>query len=107
MVAVLSKKIKEQFGYLGLFLSISAWGILALLVTLIYPVNPTPQSQLKKLNKSKQSHVVEADDANMNDLSQEKQDHQQQIEIAKLWYKFNHTWLPVLRHSSSILQILT
>ena len=48
MVATLSAEIKQEFGYLGLFLIISAWGIVALLATLIYPKNPSPLKAKKK-----------------------------------------------------------
>lgn len=48
MVATFSKTIKEEFGYLGLFLIISAWGIVSLLATLLYPKNPSPAKLLKK-----------------------------------------------------------
>ena len=41
-VAALSKGIKEQYGYMGLFVIISAWGIVALVATLMYPKNPSP-----------------------------------------------------------------
>merc|ERR1711997_782289 len=41
-VAVLSKSIVEEYGYKGLFLIISAWGVVALLASLIYPRNPSP-----------------------------------------------------------------
>ena len=50
MVAALSKEIKQRFGYLGLFTIISAWGILSLLATLMYPKNPSPSK--KKQEKS-------------------------------------------------------
>ena len=49
-VAALSKSIKEKFGYQGLFLIISAWGIVALLATLMYPRNPSPLSRKNKKN---------------------------------------------------------
>ena len=39
----MSKKIKESYGYLGLFLIISVWGILALTATFFYPLRPSPQ----------------------------------------------------------------
>jgi hypothetical protein len=42
-VATMSKKIKENYGYLGLFLIISVWGILALTATLFYPLRPSPE----------------------------------------------------------------
>ena len=41
-VAVLSKSIVEEYGYKGLFLIISAWGVVALLASLMYPRNPSP-----------------------------------------------------------------
>lgn len=41
-VAALSKGIKEKYGYMGLFVIISAWGIVALVATLMYPKNPSP-----------------------------------------------------------------
>jgi hypothetical protein len=47
-VAALSKGIKEQYGYMGLFVIISAWGIVALIATLMYPKNPSP---LRLINK--------------------------------------------------------
>lgn len=59
MVATFSKTIKEEFGYLGLFLIISAWGIVSLLATLLYPRNPSPSKILK--NKAEQE-AVEAED---------------------------------------------
>jgi hypothetical protein len=49
MVAALSKRIKQEFGYLGLFLIISAWGILALIATLLYPKNPSPKPRMKNI----------------------------------------------------------
>lgn len=52
MVAALSKEIKERFGYLGLFLIISAWGILALGATCLFPRNPSPKLFLQQ-NKFK------------------------------------------------------
>ena len=42
-VATMSKKIKEAYGYLGLFLIISVWGILALTATFFYPLRPSPE----------------------------------------------------------------
>merc|ERR1719427_850299 len=42
MVATMSKAIKEQFGWLGLFLIVSAWGFVALLATAFYPYKPSP-----------------------------------------------------------------
>ena len=50
MVAALSKEIKQEFGYLGLFLIISAWGLVSLTATLMYPKNPSPSK--KKLQKT-------------------------------------------------------
>ena len=41
-VAALSKGIKEKYGYMGLFVIISIWGIVALVATLMYPKNPSP-----------------------------------------------------------------
>ena len=55
MVAAMSKEIKQEFGYLGLFLIISAWGAVALLATLIYPKNPSPISIKKKKSKKKKT----------------------------------------------------
>ena len=52
MVAALSKEIKQEFGYLGLFLIISAWGLVALLATALYPQNPSPKSNKLKLTKN-------------------------------------------------------
>ena len=48
MVATLSSTLKEKFGYLGLFLTISVWGIVALIATLLYPKSPSPNRSLKK-----------------------------------------------------------
>jgi len=42
MVATMSKAIKEQFGWLGLFVIVSAWGFVALLATWFYPYKPRP-----------------------------------------------------------------
>ena len=42
MVATFSKYLQENYGYLGLFLIVSSWGIVALVATLLYPKNPTP-----------------------------------------------------------------
>ena len=56
MVAALSKEIKQRFGYLGLFTIISAWGLLSLLATLLYPKNPSPSK--KKLQKLEQKPVT-------------------------------------------------
>merc|ERR1719402_1962785 len=42
MVATMSKVIKERFGWLGLFLIVSAWGFVALTATLLYPYRPRP-----------------------------------------------------------------
>jgi len=42
MVATMSKVIKERFGWLGLFLIVSAWGFVALTATLFYPYRPRP-----------------------------------------------------------------
>eukprot|EP00096_Caligus_rogercresseyi_P010593 TRINITY_DN3921_c0_g1_i1.p1 TRINITY_DN3921_c0_g1~~TRINITY_DN3921_c0_g1_i1.p1 ORF type:complete len:515 (-),score=134.49 TRINITY_DN3921_c0_g1_i1:75-1619(-) len=44
MVAALSKTIRENFGYLGLFLSVSIFGIAAFIITQFYPRHPTPKS---------------------------------------------------------------
>ena len=44
----MSKKIKESYGYLGLFLIISVWGILALVATFFYPLRPSPQKIKKR-----------------------------------------------------------
>ena len=52
MVAALSKEIKQEFGYLGLFLIISAWGLVALLATALYPQNPSPKSNKLKLTEN-------------------------------------------------------
>ena len=56
---------KEKYGYMGLFVIISAWGIVALVATLLYPKNPSPlrmknkqaaesscQGKAKKLEKT-------------------------------------------------------
>ena len=59
MVAVLSKEIKQEFGYLGLFLIISAWGIVSLLATLLYPKNPKPEKYLKKMDSNYEDPVIE------------------------------------------------
>lgn len=48
MVATLSSTLKEKFGYAGLFLTISVWGIVALIATLLYPKSPSPNRSLKK-----------------------------------------------------------
>ena len=48
MVATLSTTLKEKFGYLGLFLTISVWGIVALVATLLYPKSPDPCRSFKK-----------------------------------------------------------
>jgi len=42
MVATMSKVIKENFGWLGLFVIVSAWGFVALLATWFYPYKPRP-----------------------------------------------------------------
>ena len=47
IVATLSDGLVTRFGYLGLFLFVSAWGIIALVATLFYPKVPKP---LKTLN---------------------------------------------------------
>ena len=57
MVATLSAEIKQEFGYLGLFLIISAWGIVALLATLIYPKNPSPLKAKKKKRRQEDPPV--------------------------------------------------
>ena len=52
-VAALSKGIKEKYGYMGLFVIISAWGIVALVATLMYPKNPSPASLKLRLKNKK------------------------------------------------------
>jgi len=44
MVATFSKYLQEKYGYLGLFLIVSLWGIVALIATLLYPKNPSPSA---------------------------------------------------------------
>ena len=44
MVATFSKYLQENYGYLGLFLIVSSWGIVALVATLMYPRNPSPEA---------------------------------------------------------------
>ena len=51
-VAALSKGIKEKYGYMGLFVIISVWGIVALVATLMYPKNPSPQKLSRKNKKA-------------------------------------------------------
>ena len=42
MVATMSKKIQEAWGWLGLFLFVSAFGFVALLATFFFPYKPRP-----------------------------------------------------------------
>eukprot|EP00088_Acartia_fossae_P040502 TRINITY_DN4217_c0_g1_i11.p1 TRINITY_DN4217_c0_g1~~TRINITY_DN4217_c0_g1_i11.p1 ORF type:complete len:208 (-),score=33.05 TRINITY_DN4217_c0_g1_i11:443-1066(-) len=42
MVATMSRAIKEAYGYLGIFLTISGFGVLALVITCFYPYRPRP-----------------------------------------------------------------
>jgi len=42
LVATLSKAIQEQYGWLGVFLAVSGFGVLALIITLMYPYKPGP-----------------------------------------------------------------
>ena len=42
MVAAFSSFLVDNVGYLGLFLVISVWGIVALVATLFYPKSPSP-----------------------------------------------------------------
>ena len=46
IVATLSDGLVTRFGYLGLFLFVSAWGIVALVATLFYPKFPKPSKTL-------------------------------------------------------------
>ena len=51
LVATMSKKIKESYGYLGLFLIISVWGIVALTATFFYPLRPSPEQIKRRIMK--------------------------------------------------------
>lgn len=42
MVATLSKAIQDAFGWLGVFLGVSGFGVIALIITLFYPYKPRP-----------------------------------------------------------------
>ncbi|CAB4070479.1 unnamed protein product [Lepeophtheirus salmonis] len=44
MVATLSNKMLESYGYLGLFMSVSSAGIVAFIITQLYPQNPSPKT---------------------------------------------------------------
>ena len=46
IVATLSDGLVTKFGYFGLFLFVSAWGIVALVATLFYPKFPKPSKTL-------------------------------------------------------------
>jgi len=49
IVALASKPIKESLGWLGLFLIVSAWGGVALIATLLYPLHPRPGVRPSKI----------------------------------------------------------
>eukprot|EP00096_Caligus_rogercresseyi_P009046 TRINITY_DN3001_c0_g1_i1.p1 TRINITY_DN3001_c0_g1~~TRINITY_DN3001_c0_g1_i1.p1 ORF type:complete len:504 (-),score=64.37 TRINITY_DN3001_c0_g1_i1:149-1660(-) len=53
LVAMTSKPLIEKTGFLGLFLSTSAFGILALIVTLMYPKYPSEKRTSRKGSDSK------------------------------------------------------
>ena len=58
----MSKRIKESYGYLGLFLIISVWGVVALAATFFYPLRPSPESILsRKLKKKNAKKALNAD----------------------------------------------
>jgi len=42
LVATMSKAIKEAIGWLGMFLVVSSFGLIALVATIFYPYNPRP-----------------------------------------------------------------
>jgi len=42
LVATMSKAIKDAFGWLGLFLTVSSFGSIALVATMLYPYRPSP-----------------------------------------------------------------
>jgi len=52
MVAALQKYLRETYGYLGLFLIVSIWGLVALTATLFYPRNPGPEKGRHSVDKS-------------------------------------------------------
>ena len=53
MVASLQKYLRDKYGYLGLFLIVSIWGLVALTVTLFYPRNPGPEKGRHSRDKSR------------------------------------------------------
>ena len=42
LIAAFNAPLQMMLGYLGLFLIVSIWGIVALIATLLYPQNPSP-----------------------------------------------------------------
>jgi len=48
LVATMSKKIKENLGWVGLFLIISGAGVIALIATLFFPYKPSPGPRPKR-----------------------------------------------------------
>ena len=53
MVAIVCDALVNRFGYVGLFLFISMWGIIALIATLNYPKHPNRCKTLKGKRKEK------------------------------------------------------
>ena len=58
MVAALQKYLRETYGYLGLFLIVSIWGLVALTATLFYPRNPGPEKGRHSVDKSRSDHFI-------------------------------------------------
>ena len=58
MVAALQKYLRETYGYLGLFLIVSIWGLVALTATLFYPRNPGPEKGRHSVDKSRSDHSI-------------------------------------------------
>ena len=58
MVAALQKYLRETYGYLGLFLIVSIWGLVALTATLFYPRNPGPEKGRHSVDKSRSDHLI-------------------------------------------------
>ena len=56
MVGAFSDLLRKQFGYLGLFLVVSVWGVLALIATLFYPKSPGPHSFKGRGEKGEQNN---------------------------------------------------
>ena len=54
LLAVASEPILSRFGYLGLFLTVACFPILALGLTCLFPKQPSPQMLLARFNAQKE-----------------------------------------------------